>query len=690
MSASGAQQRFFGQKNRAPATMSVPAGRQCRFGRLSLIMPLDDLDRRLRGPWRDYGLIAVPAWYRPPRPPTKKTPAEMGYLRVYITYSELFGTEPSWDDFFSRLRGIGLRPVMAALSYLNTLLKVKGTLQAQDETVGGTFDADLMSRVAKLPEWRGRVVYSPPQALLVMKTALLYSPDRDDERDDRAFTRALAEVMLMANDLIDADARPAIAAAKNQDELVRAFLPFTIRATLAQHSEGYVIAIGRAAILFTKLAVRADLRRSPNFVDLDTRVRSVTGLSVLDYFAVGLSVVLWFFSGANRRELTDNRQLRAATFFSQSKLDPAVGARFLEGLTHTYPSAKTAFEKRSTGGRLFSYDFVPFMLRPLFQILEGVTVPVSLAFLESRVTNGVYWLIFDSMPSAERERLSAFYGQVLEAYVRDVLVRTLPDGGDLSQRVFGEFTYRTGKGEQKTTDVVALYPGAAIFFEVTATRLRMEDTLLSGDPAAVEADLENIIIRKARQLHDRIADFRAGRYSFGGATANEVKQILPVVVTGASLPIWTVTMKVVNRSLQANGWLQGPGIEPLRIIGVDELEMIEPLVARGENLLAILQKHAADPELRNVSLHNYLTTRYKVQVNETLRAAFAEVGNHAAWLLFDKDLRDMGAPSHETIRARAYESWEKRGRSHGHDLDDWLQAQHELQTASLAEALRDQ
>lgn len=76
--------------------------------------------------------------------------------------------------------------------------------------MSGTFDADLITRVRSLPEWRGRIVYSEPQALLVMKTAILHSPDDADQREDRAYARALAEVMLMANDLIDTDVRPVV------------------------------------------------------------------------------------------------------------------------------------------------------------------------------------------------------------------------------------------------------------------------------------------------------------------------------------------------------------------------------------------------------------------------------------------------------------------------------------------------
>jgi hypothetical protein len=35
-------------------------------------------------------------------------------------------------------------------------------------------------------------------------------------------------------------------------------------------------------------------------------------------------------------------------------------------------------------------------------------------------------------------------------------------------------------------------------------------------------------------------------------------------------------------------------------------------------------------------------------------------------------------PSHEEIAARAYALYEARGASHGDDLNDWLEAEHEL------------
>lgn len=67
----------------------------------------------------------------PPRPLT-----EADFARSYVGYSDLFGVQPTWDTFFERLQDLGLQPTMAALSFLNSWLYLKGGIQAQAEMIG--------------------------------------------------------------------------------------------------------------------------------------------------------------------------------------------------------------------------------------------------------------------------------------------------------------------------------------------------------------------------------------------------------------------------------------------------------------------------------------------------------------------------------------------------------------------------
>jgi hypothetical protein len=251
----------------------------------------------------------------------------------------------------------------------------------------------------------------------------------------------------------------------------------------------------------------------------------------------------------------------------------------------------------------------------------------------------------------------------------------LPERADVPQRVFPEFHYRIGRQEYKTTDVVGHYPNEAIFFEVTATRFRMEGTLLVDNPEAVEADLERIVVGKARQLDERIRHFREGHYTFGPITTTDIHAIVPVVVTSEPIPMWTTTNRTIRSALRREGLLQQSGVEPLHVVGVDELEMLEALASTGIEVIDVLRAHTNDPELRNVSLRNFIALRYEDTTNERLQAEYLALGNHGAWLLFKTHL---GPATHEEIARRAYELFEQGGRVHGRDLDDWLQADRDL------------
>jgi hypothetical protein len=134
------------------------------------------------------------------------------------------------------------------------------------------------------------------------------------------------------------------------------------------------------------------------------------------------------------------------------------------------------------------------------------------------------------------------------------------------------------------------------------------------------------------------------------------------------------------------GLLQGTRIHPLRVISVDEVELLEPLVRVGHSLYDILRAHSDDGDYRNLSLRNFLQARFgALPLNEPIRAELNAIESHAGYLLFGRDLRQavetgIEPPDlpHEEIARRAYELFEQRGQAHGHDVEDWLRAEDEL------------
>src|SRR5262249_16016983 len=150
-----------------------------------------------------------------------------------------------------------------------------------------------------------------------------------------------------------------------------------------------------------------------------------------------------------------------------------------------------------------------------------------------------------------------FFGKVFELYVRRSIQRAIPDSDSLARRVYPEFVYPVrGVGDRKSSDVIVIYRDSAIFVEATASRIRMENTAISGDLASFEADIEKIIPTIAKQLTGRISDFRAGLYTIGGLTPREIRRIQPVIATLHSMPESSFTWEYFDQKRREHGLLQ--------------------------------------------------------------------------------------------------------------------------------------
>jgi len=163
----------------------------------------------------------------------------------------------------------------------------------------------------------------------------------------------------------------------------------------------------------------------------------------------------------------------------------------------------------------------------------------------------------------------------------------------------------------------------------------MEDTAISGDLGAFDADVEKILLGKARQLTDRIRDFREGLYSIGGLTRTDLPRIYPVITALQQLPESTITWRYFNQRLHDEGLLQADGIEPLQLLDIEEIEILEGILPQGLSLLELLERRMADPERRYISMKNFLIAAIGERgVNEYMHGQYRELGAHVLDLLF--------------------------------------------------------
>ena len=107
-------------------------------------------------------------------------------------------------------------------------------------------------------------------------------------------------------------------------------------------------------------------------------------------------------------------------------------------------------------------------------------------------------------------------------------------------------------------------------------------------------------------------------------------------MTIQSVPEATPVWNYIRRLLKEQNLLQDQGVEPLQLIDVEEIEILESILPQGVSLLEILEQRAADPERRNIGLKNFLIAKYgySEEPNKYLHAEFLEVGAYGKKLLF--------------------------------------------------------
>jgi len=375
-------------------------------------MDSNELRRRLGGPWARRGHLFVP-------PTVPQRHGEMDNIKPYVKYSELAGRMPTQDEFGGGLRAIGLRSLVVSLSALMQILYNDGvaTPQLQTRLALRALTPLMLTRLRRLPNAGERVVFFPQQILFTMKFAALRSPDREDGRPNEEFRDDVVEVLLMASDFLDEIVVPA-----DEDEARRVLLSHIVRNFLLNATDQFRYMLPRAAVLYLNLPNDPELSDDPEFCDLPTIFRDATGFELRDFIAFGLALFPWFIDQSELRgTFTPERQsMNPNTFFSRTRTDPEIARRLLATLSHTHESLIAEVSERVTrqpGTLRDAYDFLPFMKRPLYEVLGDVVVPVHLGYLAAKFSGGIYWAIFDHLPERERLRFSGFFGRVFELYV---------------------------------------------------------------------------------------------------------------------------------------------------------------------------------------------------------------------------------------------------------------------------------
>ncbi len=503
------------------------------------------------------------------------------------------GLEPSTLEYLAgEAAHIPFEPSMLAIARLAAAnWHISLDREAQLALVHSFFDGAPI--VERLRQWahaeEGRVVFSEQQFFVVQRLLIEYAREGaiGDGMSEAEFTR-LKRLILGAATIVDASHFDLEQASAIGDEM----LAYLIQ-NGAYHSRPNMLnAFARAYSLFVELT-RA--RTADGGLPLDEWVAEDYALSLEEQFAVGQA--LQAVARANddeaapgERSLVEPDALRTTAF--RERMDDVRGV--LAASRDWYRGAFAGAESLTS----IAWETTPFMQRPLLELSSGQLAVISPRSIITWLGDGFYYRLLEAAQrrnTPEREMSLAyteFVGELLEKWALD-LVRSAypgerPPGGGC---VFGEQPY----GNNLLTPDVAIDLGTdLVLIEVRSGYLNRR-LRVSGDVAEFKRDLERVVLRKVRQLGNRINDLLSGDATIPDVDAGHLERIWPILVTAD-----------ITQTEPMHDLIQGAlpdiygdrRVQSLLVCDPEDLELLMGMVEGGTSLTDILNRRQDGPFAR--------------------------------------------------------------------------------------------
>lgn len=565
---------------------------------------------------------------------------------TYVACSEVLGAAPSLDEIADTLRRCRTEDCIRIVSALNLSLDTHGVgnRPLQESWTRVLFDPDLASKIIRLSRRaRHRVIFFEQQLLNAAKLILLHCPEEGGaalhENEDilHAFSR---DCLLGITDHIDSvEDRRALLSPSSEEERRRLRVKARSRNLLFNARDQYRYLLPRYHDLFFIVPADTSSGDAESELSVPDLFHQATGLDLLRYFGLAFGLIANYIGldFSRPREVQPKLYLHPATYFQKTLAEPDEIEAILKRLSVTQSQFQQEFaEELDLTGDLF-WSFITLRNRPMFRTPDARYLPISLRFLQEKATSGVFWDINDFLREPERTRFRSLFGILFQTYVGHIIKRMFAGTPAARPEILLAHRYQTRAGEREASDAAVVEDRNVLFVEASVTRLKMVETAVRGDIDKFEEDLGNIVIENAQQADRVVRDFREGLFTVGDRTYEDVKTILPVIVTIEPVPLFPPAIQHVDAQLAERNILRDPKVAPLQLITAEELEMLEGWTSSGGRLWDLLRERAETPYYRFMPMKSFLFDRVFLAgepENPHLGARFEDITNRVARFLF--------------------------------------------------------
>jgi hypothetical protein len=538
----------------------------------------------------------------------------MSFVHTFVTWEELTGKKMSEAEVIERLSQLSAFDCLQALGRLSCMV-YGGPLTSRDkqhlimERLGWPEEArELLKEKMGDSNGEDRCVFFPQQIVHLTRLAVRHADWRPaDDFEDGAAVGRFIECLLGVSDVFEEG--------KLDEHDPSSVIPWILRQLAINGSHDSPLLWGR----YYDILIRTwDDVATPEAFDAEAAFERYTGISMPDWLTTGLALYGRYL--AYGKGNSEEYFIHPEALFSKSAIPENVWKPFIAANAQTLDECREALEDEERKYGPTQYRAQAFEARPLLKFPHGRLIPLATDALERRCTEGMFFELADGAAAEglSREHFTSPFGAVFEEFVQRAWERMMPTVG--VRRAHRAKPYKRGGAEVDSTDVV-LDGGqeGVIFCEVVSRRPRVA-TMTRGDWEAFNGDLESGPLKKARQLHLNIDDYRLGRLTFETLRYEPGQRIWPMLVMAEGFPTMPPIPQFITDEIARRGWL--PGLPPLAILGSEDLGHLEALLEAGFGALDLLARWKGEPTTANLPFSNFLSTLGDPRIVRTRQAPF--------------------------------------------------------------------
>lgn len=537
------------------------------------------------------------------------------YVNTFLTWEELGGDPIDEGEIAQRLAEMSGYDCLQALGRLSCMLQGGPPTHIDTQRLIMRrlgWPDDLRSWIEeKLNEKAGgsRALFFPQQVVHLARLAVLHADDRpaDDFAGGELVGRFIECLLGITEVLEEGDLEVA-----DPESVV----PWILRQWAINGRQDSPLLWGRYYDVLVRTWQEV---ATPEAFDAAKAFQRYTRISLQEWLTTGFALYGRFLSyGVGSLE---DFFVEPTHWFSKTAIGQEVWRPFLDRNTQTLDSCRQALQKEESTYGKTQYRCQTFESTPLLWFPDGRLIPVALDSLERRCTEGMFFELADGAmrEGLPREQFTGPFGAVFEEFVQRSWERMLPAVG--VPRVHRPKTYlRTGQ-HVESSDAVLDAGDGVLFCEIVARRPQVA-TLTRGDWQTFMDDLEKGPLKKARQLHLNIEDYRKGDLSFGPLCFRRGQKIWPMLVMVEGFPTMPPIPAVISQEISKHGWLTN--LPPLAILGSEDLGHIEGLVDAGFGVLELISLWKGNPELADLPFPNFLDSLADPRIARARQTSFYE------------------------------------------------------------------